>query len=107
MNNITLKQQLDILKKAARKRGLTIRKTPQLSNTEYRAMNPQAAKELGIKSPKKTIGYTSNCERTKRRLVMDIRHELIEYDAMKKYGMKYKKAHKIANRKQLSVNYIK
>jgi hypothetical protein len=106
MKKPTLKQQLNLLKKAAKKRGLVIRKTPKLSNTPYRAMQPMAAKELKINNPKNTIGYTNNCERTKKRLVMDIRHEIIEYDAMKK-GARYKTAHKLANRKQRTPEYLK
>jgi hypothetical protein len=105
MSKISLNQQLRELKKAAKKRGLTIRSTPKLKETPYRAMNPEASRELGIKSSKHTIGYTKLCQKTPRRFVMDIRHELIEYDAMKK-GKKYKSAHKLANRKQRNLNAI-
>jgi hypothetical protein len=105
MKKLTLKQQLALLKKSAKKRGLTIRHTPKLKSTQFRAMNPPAAKELGIKSSKHTIGYTNLCKKTPRRFVMDMRHEIIEYDAMKK-GKKYKSAHKIANRKQRNINAI-
>jgi hypothetical protein len=69
-------------------------------------MQPLAARELKIKNPKMTIGYTKLCKTPKRRLPMDIRHEIIEYDAMKK-GLKYKTAHKLANKKQRNIGSIK
>jgi hypothetical protein len=103
---VSLKKQEQYLRKQAKKRGLKIRHTPSLNSTPYRAMHPCASKELGIKNPKNTIGYTKYSERPKRRFVMDLRHELIEYDLMKNKKYKYKKAHKIANRKQRSVDAL-
>jgi hypothetical protein len=103
---VSLKQQEQELRNQAKKRGLKIRYTPQLKKTPYRAMNPMASKELGIKCGKNIIGYTKNSARTKRRFVMDMRHEIIEYDTMKKRKLHYPKAHKIANRKQRTVGYI-
>lgn len=101
----TIKEQLKELKKAAKKRGLKIRKDKRLRNTPYRAMNPMAAKELKQPCPPKTITYGIMACYPKRRLPLDIRHEIIEYDEMRK-GKKYRTAHKIANRKQRDLDYV-
>jgi hypothetical protein len=93
------------LREAARARGLKVRKSKTLEKTPYRAMNPPAAKELGIKCPKNVILYDSRSSKTQRRKVMDLRHELIEHDEMKK-GKTYRNAHKVANRKQRTIGVV-
>lgn len=100
----TLKEQFNTLKKEARKRGLKIKKDKRLNNCPYRAMHKYAGIELGQPYIKDAITYTPKTAKNKKRLVMDTRHELIEFDHMRK-GLKYKQAHKIANRKQRTVNY--
>jgi hypothetical protein len=96
---MNLKEQLNYLRKKAHERGLKIRKDRRLIKTPYIAMHPYAGRELKQPFIKKHITYQPDLERRKRKLVMDVNHELIEYDLMKK-GWKYKKAHKLANRKQ-------
>jgi hypothetical protein len=99
----SLDVQLKSLKRAARKRGLKgPRKDRRLTATPYRAMHPAAAKELDQPCPKKTITYDPSTVKTKRRLVMDLRHEIVEVGEMAK-GKKYRPAHRIANRKQLTL----
>lgn len=107
MRIVTLKEQETQLKKAAKKRGLKIRADKRLHHTPYRAMHKYAAIELKQPHIKKTITYDPNYsgykgKNGKKCLVMDIRHEIIEYDAMKG-GKKYKTAHKKANRKQRTI----
>jgi hypothetical protein len=94
--NVSLKSQFSELKQAAKERGLKIAKDKRLKKTPYIAMQPKAAKELNQPYKKKTI---THCGQKLRKLVMDVRHEIIEYDKMKR-GWKYKAAHKFANRKQ-------
>lgn len=95
-----LKEQEKGLRKAAKDRGLKVRKSTALEKTPYRAMNPLAAKELGVKCPKDKILYTKQSKK-----VLDIRHELVEYDEMAK-GKTYKTAHKVANRKQRTIGAV-
>lgn len=102
---VTIREQLIELKKAAKKRGLKIRNYDRLTKTPYRAMNPLAAKELRQPCPPRTIVYCNIALHPKRRLPMDIRHEIVEYDAMRK-GKRYKAAHRIANRKQRNLSAV-
>jgi hypothetical protein len=95
--------QMNILTRAARHRHLSIKPMPSLSRTAFRAMNPRAAREEKIRWPTNIIGYDPQVRMPKPKRVMDIRHELIEYDKMGK-GCHYLKAHKYANRKQRTVS---
>jgi hypothetical protein len=101
-----LKVQMRELKRAAAERGLRIRHTPSLSKTPFRAMNPLAAKENNIPWPKDLIGYDGLSCGTTQMNVMDIRHEIVEYDYMKDRRRHYKSAHKVANKKQERVNSV-
>jgi hypothetical protein len=105
-SKVPLKEQMTDLKRAAKQRGLRIRATPSLSKTPFRAMNPRAAKEEGVKFPKHTIGFDPHIRMSQSERVMDIRHELIEYDQIGK-GHHYKVAHRYANRRQRTVGAIK
>ena len=102
---IPLKEQEEQLKQAAKKRGLIIKKDKSLTKTPYRAMNPHAARELKQNCPKNAITYDPKRIKTKRMKVMDLRHEIIEFDEMCK-GKKYKTAHKKANRFQRTIGYV-
>jgi ribosomal protein S12 len=104
-SKVPLKEQMTDLKRAAKKRGLCIRATPSLSKTPFRAMNPRAARELGIKWSKHIIGYDPHVRMPKSERVMDERHEIIEYDQIGK-GHHYKVAHRYANRRQRTVGAI-
>lgn len=100
-----LRDELKSLKRVAHKQGLGVQKDKRLSQTPYAAMNDLAGKELNMPHRKKAITYDPTCHKALRKRVMDIRHELIERPLMKK-GMRYKRAHKIANRKQRSRDAI-
>jgi hypothetical protein len=102
---LSLKEQERHLRQAARNRGLCVKRTRGLSKTPYRAMNPRAAKELGVPWSSHMIGYDNYSARTHKRLVMDLRHEIIEYDRMGR-GWRYRRAHRMANRKQRTVNAV-
>ncbi len=97
-----LKEQLKSLKTAAKRRGLVVRHDKGLKDTPYRAMNPRAARseEVDQCCPKNAILFESKYLPEE---VMDIRHEILEYDKMGKPHWKYKRAHKFANRKQRTV----
>ena len=101
----SLKEQEKELREAAKARGLKVRNSKALAKTPYRAMNPLAAKELGMRCPKNAILLGPRACRTKKREVMDLRHELVEVDEMRK-GKPYKTAHLIANRKQRTVGVV-
>lgn len=98
-----LTAQLHELKNAAKTRGLKVEQDKRLQGTPYISMNPRAAKELHQPCRKRAITFWG--ERSLQHEVMDIRHELIEYDEMGK-GKPYKVGHKIANRKQRTVNVV-
>ena len=100
MSEPTLSEQLAQIKEAAMKRGLRVRRDRRLHRTSYRAMNPRAARELHQPYIPKTLTYTLSNRRPKHRLVMDLRHELVEYVMMGR-GHRYKVAHRVANREQL------
>lgn len=102
---IGLNKQYQDLLKAAHRRGLRVRRDDSLKKTEYRAMHPRAAKELGLKCPKNTITYQLSCRRPKSRRVLDLRHEIVEWDEMSK-GKRYKAAHRIANKRQATVGVV-
>lgn len=102
---MTLQKQMESLRRAARSRRLSIRAMPSLRKTPYRAINPRAAKELGVKCGKHTIGYDPAIVKGKSMRVMDVRHEIVEFDEMGK-GKRYKTAHKVANRKQRTVGAV-
>ena len=76
-----------------------IRKDTRLAKTPFRAMNPRAGRVLGMPYMPKAITYGVRSQSPLKRRVMDIRHEIIEFDEMGK-GKEYKTAHRIANRKQ-------
>jgi hypothetical protein len=63
-------------------------------------MNECAGKELKQPYIKGCITYSPETK-TKKKIAMDLNHEIIELDKMKK-GYKYKTAHKHANKKQRS-----
>ena len=102
----SLREQDRILNEAAKRRGLKCRKDARLTKTPYVAMHPLAAIATNSPCPPKTVTYDPK------------RHEIIEYDGMKKdsQGKKltkaqwwriYQKNHKIANRKQRTIDAIK
>lgn len=108
-----LKQQFEVLKKEAHKRGLVIREDKRLTKTPYRACHPLVAPITGIKT-KNLIGLDPKHCKPLRRKVLDSRHELQEMDKMKLllkkgYSVKraYKIGHKYANRHQRDVDYYK
>lgn len=75
---------------------LKIKRVKSKSIKGYYGMNPEAAKELGIKCPKNTILIEDKLKgRMKKRTIA---HEKIENYMMKKKGLKYKEAHKIAEK---------
>ena len=99
----TLDQKFEHLKQEAKVRGLKVQKDPRLTKSPYRASHPLSCTFVDdIPTKKKAITYEPASERNKHKLVMDINHEIIEYDLAKK-GVGYKKAHRIANRKQRSI----
>jgi len=98
----TYKDKLNFLKKEAARRGLKIKKDKRLTKTPYRASHPLVEDMIGVKNKGKFITYEPRTERNKRRLVMDINHEICEFDLMKK-GYSYRHAHKISNRKQRKI----
>jgi hypothetical protein len=100
-----LTAQMNILTRAAQHRHLRIKAMPGLSRTPFRAMNPRAAKEEKVKWPANVIGYDPQVRMPKQKRIMDLRHELIEYDKMGS-GLHYLKAHRYANRKQRTVSSI-
>ncbi len=106
MKRPSLKEQEYQLRQAAKRRGLRVRKDPRLAKTPYRAMNPRAARELHQPCPPRTITYILSKRRPKSRKVLDIRHEIREFDRMG-LGWKYRKAHRDANRKQRDVLAVK
>ena len=95
----SINQQLIALKLSARQEGLSIKPDKRLTPTPYRAMNPCAAKVFKQPCLKNSLTYDPKLDKSKKKIVMDIRHELVEYRLMKK-GKLYKQAHKIANKKQ-------
>jgi hypothetical protein len=98
---MTLKERELYVKREAKKRNLKIRVDKRLNKTPYRAMQPFAAIELKQPFIKKYITYAPYLKKRKRTLIMDIHHEILEYDKMKK-KWRYRKAHSFANRKQRS-----
>lgn len=102
----SLKVQMRELRHAAAERGLRIRHTPSLTHTPFRAMNPLAAKENSIPWPRDLIGYDGVYCRTSRMKVMDIRHEIREFDRMKQ-GWHYPAAHKDANKVQRNPKVVR
>ena len=114
----SLREQDRILNEAAKRRGLKCRKDARLTKTPYVAMHPLAAIATNSPCPPKTVTYDPKRHVALRKRVMDKRHEIIEYDGMKKdsQGKKltkaqwwriYQKNHKIANRKQRTIYAIK
>jgi hypothetical protein len=93
------KKLLNLAVKKAHKQGFRIKKDERLTPTPYRASHPLVEKMIGVKNKGKVITYDPNCVKTDKRKAMDINHEIIEYNLMKK-GKTYKQAHKIANKKQ-------
>ena len=85
----------------AKKRGLKIKPDKRLGQTPYRACHPLVEKMVGVKNKGKVLTYDPKIVKTKRMLVMDMNHEMIEMDLMRK-GKTYKQAHRVANRKQRS-----
>jgi hypothetical protein len=108
----TLGQQMEHLKNEAKKRGLKIRKDEKLKETPYRAAHPRVQFKTGLKR-KGLITYDPSVVKTKKKLVMDTRHEIIEYDKMGQLMRKghnqnsaYKIAHKKANREQRNIESV-
>ena len=98
MTKLTVREKLATVRSKASARNLKIRKDRRLVKTPYRAMNEYAGKELKQPYTKGCITYSPHT-RSKKTLAMDLNHEIIEFDKMKK-GWRYKRAHKLANRKQ-------
>lgn len=95
----SLKQKELYIKQEAKKRNLKIKQDKRLTKTPYRAMQPFAGKELDQPYIKNHITYEPKSKKNKGKLLMDLNHEIIEYDLMKK-KLPYHKAHKISNKKQ-------
>ena len=103
---ISIHVQMLILKKVAKRHNLKIRPDKRLCKTPYRGMNPYAAKALNQPCPKKTLTYDPRLDKTQKRIVMDIRHEILEYQEMQK-GKSYKIAHKKANKFQRNIESVR
>jgi len=107
-----LDDQFKHLRNEAKKRGLVIRKDERLEKTPYRAAHPFVEFRTGLKHTGR-IDYDPKHVNSKRELVMDVRHEIIEYDKMGKLKRKgysderaFKVAHNLANKKQRNPNAI-
>jgi hypothetical protein len=100
---MNLTEQEKALRLMAKRRGLKVRPDKRLRHTPFLAMHPRAAKELGMPCPRKTITFDPRIVNTRKKRVMDVRHEIIENDEMGK-GKKYRTAHKVANRKQRTIS---
>ena len=91
------KEKLRYLKIKAQERGLKVRQDKRLTKTPWAAMHPLAGGVLKQPFIKKSVTFDPDLPR--RKIIMNINHELFEHDKMK-IGWSYKKAHKFANRKQ-------
>ena len=80
MEKKSLKLQWQELLRAAHTRGLRIRKSDALIRTEFRAMNPRAARLLNQSCPCNTITHSLSSRKPVRRKIMDVRHEILEHD---------------------------
>jgi uncharacterized protein (DUF2461 family) len=98
-----LDSRLKYLKQQAKKRGLKVSVDKRLDKTPYRAAHPLSNKYVDdIVVKKKSITVAPFVARNKKKMVMDVNHELIEYK-LACNGVGYKKAHTIANRKQRGI----
>jgi cell shape-determining protein MreC len=93
------KDHYDALIKHAKECKLKVRCVSSKNLLDFAAMNPRAAKDMHFRNIKKNEILLDKKRPLKSRVV-DLRHELIEIDAMKKNNNKYFPAHKIATRKE-------
>ena len=100
----TLSEQLKLLRREAHKRGLGVRQDKRLTKSKFRAMQPYAGRELDEPYVEDAITFEPKSKRKLKRLVVDVNHEIREFDKQK-CGWKYKRAHKFANSKQRDFNY--
>jgi len=106
MKPLTTDQKLKLLRKEAKKRGLKIAVDKRLNNTPYRAAHPKSDKYVNdIVVRKNAITVAPFVARNKKKMAMDVNHELFEFDKAKK-GWGYKKAHTYANRKQRNFKWL-
>ena len=110
MPKFTPKEKLDAIKGHLLEKGKLIIGDERLNDSPYRAMQEEAGKELGQPYIKGHYTfapdiYDLRTNKDKEKLAMDINHEDIENKVMKK-GLPYKKAHKIANRKQRNFEHL-
>ena len=96
MRKRNYKQEYLALRKNAHKKGIKVREN--WHNDIWRGMNPKAGRSLNVRCPKKTV-LLSTSEDTYKEKAETTRHELVELKLMNK-GLKYRKAHKIAMRKE-------
>lgn len=108
------KKEVEDLVRAAKRMGYNVRF--DWSNRVWRGMNPEAAawllkhKEYGKHAgsiPKKTICLNKYSEHNNKLRSQTLRHELVEARDMKCNGHSYPTAHKIACRKQSSIDAVR
>ena len=93
------KEHYEALVKHAKECKLKVRCVKGKNLLDFAAMNPRAAKDMHFHNIKKNEILLEKKRPLKTRVV-DLRHELIEYEAMKKNHNKYFPAHRIATRKE-------
>ncbi len=106
MKKPSLKEQDLALRRAARERGLGVRKDKRLDASPYRAAHPRLKGQVDVPIKKKCITYGTHSEKPLKKKVMDLRHELHEWDK-RGQGWKYPAAHRFANRKQRTVGSVR
>ena len=102
MKNNHDKEHYDALIKHAKDCKLKVRCVSSKNLLDFAAMNPRAAKDMHFGNIKKNEILLEKKRPLKSRVV-DLRHELIEMEAMKKNHNKYFPAHKIATKKERKI----
>lgn len=98
-----LDSRLRYLKSQARKRGFKVVVDKRLDKTPYRAAHPKSDRYVDdIVVKNKAITVAPFVAKNKRKMAMDVYHELLEHEGYTK-GWGYKKAHNFANRKQRGI----
>jgi hypothetical protein len=91
--NIWHKKLSDMIK-ICKNQGIAVKFVPDAKTRDYIGMNPEAGKDIGFKMPARTLYVDRNLDTQEKYEVL--RHELVEYNAMKDKGLKYFPAHVIA-----------